>query len=174
MSEKVELTIREVRPSDAKALSEMMKQIGSETEFIVVGERGLGLSIRNLSKELEWLRESDNNVLLVAFDGERMIGAANVRADREERTEHVGEVGICILQEYWGLGIGTYLLEETLFWAENTGVIRRLELRVQVRNKRAVHLYKKMGFDIEATLQRGAKTIRGELLDVYLMSRMID
>lgn len=174
MSEKVELTIREVRSSDAKALSEMMKQIGSETEFIVVGERGLDMPIRYLTKELEWMCESHNNVLLVALDGKKMIGVANVQADKEERTEHIGEVGICLLKEYWGLGIGAYLLEEILFWAENSGVIRRLELRVQIRNERAVHLYEKMGFFIEATLPRGAKTGEGQLVDVYLMSRMIN
>lgn len=174
MSDKIELTIREVEPSDAEQLAAVMKEIGTETEFIVVDERGLGLSIRHLVKELEWLREAHNNILLVALDGERIIGAGNIRADFEERTEHIGEVGICLLKEYWGLGIGSYLLEEMILWAENSGVIRRLELRVQVDNLRAVALYKKMGFCMEATLSRGAKLKNGELRDVYFMSRLID
>lgn len=174
MSNEIELTIREVLPSDAKQLSKVMEQIGSETEFIIMDEHGLGLSVRHLAKELEWLRESNNNLLLVALDGDQIIGVSNVRADREERTEHIGEIGICLLKEYWHLGIGTYLLEETLLWAENSEVIRRLELRVQVRNERAVRLYKKMGFCVEAILQRGAKINDGVFVDVYLMSRMIN
>ena len=35
-------------------------------------------------------------------------------------------------------------------WADHTPAIRRLELTVQARNERAVHLYQKFGFDIEA------------------------
>ena len=52
--------------------------------------------------------------------------------------------------------------------------IRRLELTVQARNKRAVHLYQKFGFGIEGTKKRGARTKNGEFLDVYLMAKLID
>lgn len=65
-------------------------------------------------------------------------------------------------------------MEVALDWAEQTPMIRRLELTVQARNSRAVHLYEKFGFKIEAAKERGAKTKDGEFLDVYLMSRLID
>ena len=50
-------------------------------------------------------------------------------------------------------------------WADHTPEIRRLELTVQARNERAVHLYQKFGFDIEGTKKRGARTKNGEFLD---------
>ena len=45
---------------------------------------------------------------------------------------------------------------------------------VQVRNERAVHLYKKLGFEIEGCQARGACSAEGEFLDVYLMGKLID
>ena len=51
---------------------------------------------------------------------------------------------------YWNQGLGQILLEEGIEWAHSTGVLRKLVLNVQVpRNERAVHLYKKLGFEIE-------------------------
>ncbi len=41
------------------------------------------------------------------------------------------------------------------------GVLRKLVLNVQVRNERAVHLYKKLGFEIEGCQARGACSAEG-------------
>ncbi len=72
------------------------------------------------------------------------------------------------------MGLGTLMLEEIISWAKEMGVLFRLELDVQVRNERAVHLYRKMGFQIEAVMPRGARTDLGEFLDVYKMSYLIE
>ncbi|PQD83266.1 GNAT family N-acetyltransferase, partial [Enterococcus faecium] len=40
--------------------------------------------------------------------------------------------------------------------------------------ERAVYLYRKMGFQIEAVMPRGARTDLGEFLDVYKMSYLIE
>ncbi|WP_269796669.1 GNAT family protein, partial [Streptococcus sp. SM3] len=70
--------------------------------------------------------------------------------------------------------LGQILLEEGIEWAHSTGVLRKLILNVQVRNERAVHLYKKLGFEIEGCQARGACSAEGEFLDVYLMGKLID
>ncbi|WP_161944288.1 GNAT family N-acetyltransferase, partial [Streptococcus suis] len=44
---------------------------------------------------------------------------------------------------------------------------------VQVRNQAAVHLYQKLGFNIEGTQIRGARTDKGEWLDLYYMGKLI-
>ena len=53
-------------------------------------------------------------------------------------------------------------------------MIRRLELTVQARNERAVHLYQAFGFEIDGVQKRGAYLTEGEFLDVYLMGKLID
>ena len=56
--------------------------------------------------------------------------------------QHIGDVFIVVQKAYWNQGLGQILLEEGLEWAHSTGLLRKLVLNVQVRNERAVHLYK--------------------------------
>ena len=66
-----------------------------------------------------------------------------------------------------------FSLEEGIAWAEGTNLLRKLDLSVQVRNERAVHLYQTLGFEIEGLRKRGVYK-EGEYLDVYLMGKLID
>ena len=52
-------------------------------------------------------------------------------------------------KRYWNNGLGSFLLEEAIEWAQASGILRRLQLTVQTRNQAAVHLYQKYGFVIE-------------------------
>ncbi|EME8252349.1 GNAT family N-acetyltransferase [Enterococcus faecium] len=174
MSEEIGIILREAVPDDAKDILSMMEQVNSETEFLALDEAELLLPPETLSEELSYMYESNNNLLLLAINEGTIVGTASVKADSQFRLSHVGEVGISILQEYWGMGLGTLMLEEIINWAKEMGVLFRLELDVQVRNERAVHLYQKMGFQIEEVMPRGARTDLGEFLDVYKMSYLIE
>lgn len=167
-------SIREAVPTDADQLLSVMSKIGSETPYLVMDERGMAMSTAELAENLATLYESPNNVLLVALAGEAIIGTASVSASSKKRMEHIGEIGISILKQYWGYGLGSILMEELIRWAHESHVIRRLELKVQDRNQRAIHVYKKLGFETEAIMPRGAKTDQGEFLDVHLMRLLID
>lgn len=169
----VELTFREAIPEDAPALLSFMKQVEQETEFLAFDEAGLAMEPELLGLNLAAIYESENNLLLVALAGEQIVATASVKAAAQFRLAHVGEVGISVLQAYWGFGIGSWLLGELLEWAKSGGVIRRLELTVQARNERAIHLYEKFGFVTEAVMPRGARSDAGEFLDVNLMSKLI-
>jgi len=167
-------TIRAAIPSDAQALVTVMSKINRETSFLVLDEHGLALNPDTLANNLAAIYTSDNNCLFLALLDEQIIGMASVAAASQARIEHVGEVGISLVKAYWGYGLGTVLLEEILQWAQASSIIRRLELKVQCHNHRAIHLYEKMGFKTEAILSRGAKTDQGTFLDVQLMSLLID
>ncbi len=174
MSEEIGIILREAVPDDAKDILSMMEQVNSETESLALNEAELLLPPETLSEELSYMYESNNNLLLLAINEGTIVGTASVKADSQFRLSHVGEVGISILQEYWGMGLGTLMLEEIINWAKEMGVLFRLELDVQVRNERAVRLYQKMGFQIEAVMPRRARTDLGEFLDVYKMSYLIE
>ena len=55
------------------------------------------------------------------------------------------------------------MLEEVIEWAQASGILRRLQLTVQTRNKAAVHLYQKHGFFIEGCQERGAYIEEGKI-----------
>lgn len=173
MSE-VEITLREAIPADAKALLKVSRQIAKETDFLIMDEVGLGLSEELLSLQLADLYESENNLLLVALADEKIVGLASVKAAPEFTVAHIGELGISVLKEFWGIGLGSALLDEAIYWSETVSPLARLELTVQKRNERAIHLYQKFGFETEAIMHRGARDAQGVFLDVLLMSKMID
>ena len=174
MSEALDVVIREAIPEDAEALLQLSQQVAQETEYLVMDQEGMSLTPELLAVHLDSLYESPNNLLLVVFVDDQLVGNASVKASGEYRIAHIGEIGISILKSFWGMGIGSLLMEEILYWAQETQVIRRLELTVQAQNTRAIRLYQKFGFEKEATMLRGARSDQGEFLDVHLMRRLID
>ncbi|WP_288597781.1 GNAT family N-acetyltransferase [uncultured Streptococcus sp.] len=166
-----EVIVEEAQLSDAKALVDLLSQVSQETDFVVAETI---LSQENMEIFLERHLESVNEICLVVRVGKELAGVLNVSSTSSPQTNHIGDIFIAVQEKYWGYGLGSLLMEVALDWACHTPVIRRLELTVQDRNSRAVHLYEKFGFKIEATKERGAKTKDGEFLDVYLMSRLID
>lgn len=169
-----EVIFKEADASDAKGLHDLLTKVASETEYLSADEGSFHLTVEQLADSLVQRQHSHNQVCLIATIGELVVGVLNISADQRYRVDHIGDVFIAVRQEYWGHGLGQILLEEAIAWAEASGSIRRLELIVQVRNEKAVHIYQKYCFTVEGTKKRGAKTKNGEFLDVYLMGRLID
>ncbi|MBL1227792.1 GNAT family N-acetyltransferase [Enterococcus sp. BWB1-3] len=172
--EQIEITVREAVPDDAEQLVDVLGRVGRETAFLVMDGNGPAVTVEEMAHNLEDLYESPNNILMVALLGDQIVGTASVSASDKKRVEHIGEIGISILKDYWGFGLGSLMMEELIIWAKEGGIIRRLELTVQHRNIRAVQLYEKKGFITETIMPRGAKTDDGEFLDVHLMALLVD
>mgnify|MGYP003465179078 FL=1 len=174
MSEELNITIREAIPDDAAQLLTVMRQIGQETEFLVMDEAGIELPEELLALQLADLYDSPSNVLFLALVDDRIVGTASIKSQPERRIKHIGELGVSILKEYWGLGLGSILIEELLEWAQASQEIFRIELTVQEQNPRAVALYEKFGFKKEALMERGARADDGRFLKVWLMSYLVN
>lgn len=65
------------------------------------------------------------------------------------------------------------MLEEIIAWAKEAGVIKRLEIKVQERNTRALKLYEKVNFETEGIIRRGYLSEDNEYLDIVLMSYLV-
>ncbi len=100
-------------------------------------------------QEAEFLKEktaSPNEIEIVAVVDGVVAGTAGIEAvGAKYKLEHRAELGIAILKEYWGLGIGKALMEACIECAKYAGYTQ-LELNAVAENERAVSLYKKMGF----------------------------
>ena len=82
--------------------------------------------------------------ILVAKDGERVVGFAGYGSYRDETLPDTGEVhSIYILGEYYGTGVGRRLMDTALEKLEGFG---RAALWVLEDNKRAIRFYEKCGF----------------------------
>ena len=170
----LELVIREAEPQDAKSLIDFLNQVGQESDYMTLDDAGILMTEEQMSSFIEHQAASDNQIYLIALLDDAIAGLVSITDDFHERIRHIGQIFIVVKRAFWNQGIGKFLLEEAIDWAENSGVIRRLELTVQVRNERAVHLYQAFGFEIEGIQKRGAYLAEGKFLDVYLMGKLID
>lgn len=172
MSETFDVVIREAVPEDAEGILTHLAKTATETGFMTMGEEGPEISVEAEKEQLAKLYDSVNNVLFVALVDKQVIATASVHGGSSPKVQHIGELGIVVAQDYWGLGLGTAMMEELIHWANASGIIKRLELTVQARNTKARKLYEKLGFTLEAVMPRGVKD-KGEYLDVCLMSLLI-
>ena len=173
LMEELAITLREAVPEDAEQLLRIMKTLDNQTPFLLVNQQSLNHDNNYMAEQIDYIYEQDNQLILLAFNHDELIGVATVMGETDEPVKHIGEIGISILQDYWGCGLGSLMLEEIIYWAEETTIIKRLEIKVQERNQRAIHLYQKMSFEVEGTIRRGFLSENGDYLDIILMSYLL-
>lgn len=88
---------------------------------------------------------SGNQWLFVAEVYGSIIGWC--RAFRDDTDSSQAEIGIGVAEPYRNQGIGTRLLLEIQKLTQFQGV-RQLYLSTRVDNERAIHLFRKLGFDV--------------------------
>jgi ribosomal protein S18 acetylase RimI-like enzyme len=109
---------------------------------------------------------------LVATNGDRVVGWCDVNPVQRPGMRHGGVLGIGLLPEYRGRGLGEMLMLKTLEAALTFG-LARVELSVRHDNARAVGLYRKVGFQIEGR-KRHAIRVDGVYHDLILMGLLFD
>jgi ribosomal protein S18 acetylase RimI-like enzyme len=163
--------VRSATEKDAKKLSQVRLQIDGETENLdrVKGENYIDeTGFKQIIKEDT---ESSKNLFLVAEVNESIVGFSRCEGNKLKRTIHKIEFGVCVLQEYWGYGIGKNLLNESIYWADTNG-IGKITLSVLETNTKAVELYKKYGFEVEGILKKDKILSDGKYYNTILMGRI--
>ena len=87
------------------------------------------------------------------------------------RRRHVMVLGISVLPEAQGQGVGTALMQALCDWADRWGQVLRLELSVYADNVRAIALYQRCGF-VREGLHIGFALRDGQYVDSVSMARM--
>lgn len=167
-----ELIIRKAKIEDSEKLAEYMKAIPLETDFLTFGENELKITAEIEEKIISSIRSKDNSIMLLAIIDGEIAGNCTFRAGERKRVRHTGEFGITVRKPYWGLGIGSILMESLISWAKDTKIIRKINLRVRIDNQKAIKLYEKFGFEKEGILRREFM-IDGEFYDSILMGLLL-
>lgn len=110
------------------------------------------------------------NPHLGAFDGAQMVGWCDICRHSFEIERHGGTLGIGVLPEYRGHGLGRRLIEAALRAADAAG-FERVDLTVRADNIRAATLYERVGFVREGVMRRAVR-LGDEYHDVVLMARL--
>ena len=104
----------------------------------------------------------------VALDGDRVVGWADIFAAWPQATNHRAGLGIGVLPEYRGRGVGSSLLEACIAKAWSQG-LTRVELEVRADNTAAIKLYEKFGF-VREGVKRRAMRFDGTYYDAIEMA----
>ncbi len=104
----------------------------------------------------------------VAVNGSIVVGWADVFPSRADAVANCGTLGMGVLAEYRGRGIGMALLAACLAKASANGV-SRVVLEVRADNSNAINLYEKAGFAVEARM-RNAMRFDGVYYEALQMS----
>lgn len=150
-------SIRDTRPEDAAALSELIDQVAHERRYLA-GTKGF--PVEATASFIQHVA-SINGVHIVAEDGCRIIGWCDITPHTFEGMTHVARLGMGLSPTYRGKGDGRKLLRAAISRAFMKGT-ERIELEVFASNISAVKLYENSGFICE-----GRKIKARRLDDVY-------
>lgn len=114
---------------------------------------------------------SKDGPIYYALDGDKVVGWGDVFPQDNPRQKHRGSLGMGLLPEYRGKGIGSALLENVIKKAKQFG-LEKIELHVYTTNEPAITLYRKFGFTQEGTIKKYRK-LDGEYFDCLAMAKFL-
>lgn len=100
-----------------------------------------------------------------------MVGWCDALPHWQAARAHTAVLGLGVLADFRGRGIGTALLRATLERARAAG-LTRIELTVRKNNQRVVPLYERFGFMHEG-IQRNAICVDGAYEDLVCMGLLL-
>ena len=112
------------------------------------------------------------DLMLVAERAGEVVGSCGLHpAGTQLRRRHAMMLGISVLREAQGSGVGTAMMQALCEYADRWMGVLRLELNVYADNARAIALYRKFGFVTEGLL-RGYAMRDGRYADSLVMARI--
>jgi len=105
---------------------------------------------------------------IVAVAGGEVIGSIHVHASGHG----FGEIGMAIVREWRGRGVGSALMEAAIAWARENN-LHKLSLGVFAHNTAGLALYRKYGFVEEGRRIKHYRRQSGELWDSIEMGLLL-
>ena len=166
--------VREGSESDGLALYQYKSKIFAETELLLQAPDDFESDPDREAVFLRRFRASQNSIYLIACREDVILGTLSLFGGPYRRTRHVAQLGMGVLQESWGLGIGGALMDESMTWARNNPLLSKLGLQVYDTNERAINLYEKKGFEREGLLKGDVQLDDGTPVDLVVMSCFLE
>lgn len=162
--------IRKAMSCDAAQIIEVMGNT-EESGFMLFAPGERKITPEGLAKLIDSMNSQLKSGLFIAIENERIIGYMIVRNENSERVAHRASIVIGVHSDRRGKGVGRALFTSVLSWAKQVA-LHRLELTVIATNENAIHLYKKMGFEVEG-VKKDSLCIEGGFVDEYYMARIV-
>lgn len=167
------LTIREANIDDAEAIIAFVKAIGDESDNLTFSGAEFITTLEEEKAILKDHAEKENQIFVIALIDGKIVGQMNARASQKSRLRHACEIGISTRKHHWGKGVATEVLTYLIEWATANPIIKKINLKANVDNTKAIALYERMGFEHEGVHTRDFY-LHGEFKDSVSMGLIID
>jgi RimJ/RimL family protein N-acetyltransferase len=137
------ITLRPARPDDAAAIIAAVRSSSQERSYVLMEVYGKDAATQRAYIER---LDSEHNLFLVATVNEQVVGILALLDFLVCSTPGPClNVGVHVVREWRGRGLGSAMLRYALRWAKEHEY-RRLEADIFTTNERSVHLFDKAGF----------------------------
>lgn len=165
----IHLVMRQAETADSRALISLLQELERELDYLVISG---DMSVEQQEALLYQYQQSWNSLYLVVEADGQLVGIASLAGEQHPLLAHRATLGIALLEDYWGYGIGSVLIEELLEFAAHSQ-IEMITLEVVSENERAISLYQKYQFKEVGCFSNYIKT-KCHCFDAILMERHIE
>ena len=166
--------LRNGTAEDGQALLDNFIQTHAQTDFLIDYPDEITMTVEQERQFLKDKAESENEIEILAEAEGSVVGSAGIWCIRnKEKIRHRAGFGIGVNEAYWGLGIGRALTEACIKCAKAAGY-KQLELDVIADNKKALALYKSLGFVDYGRNPRGINLRTSGYHELVLMRLELD
>ena len=165
-----EITIKSAGPEDALKTKLHREKVSAETHFLAREPEDGPWNLEMIRARFENIANDGREFMVNAYLGDELIGELGITTVRPHiKYLHRAYLGMSVLQEYTGMGLGSFMMAIALEQARANGY-EQVELGVYSDNARARHLYSKMGFKEYGINPRAFKLPDGTYNDEIIMA----
>ena len=167
----VTISLRDAVESDAKNVIEYMRKVNSESKNLMREPEEFTLTVEQEEKFIKMATDSPNACFLIALDGDLVICSTGFHGNSLKRVNHRVSLGISVLEDYQGQGIGRFVMEALITRALKLKKTK-MDLEVRIDNSSAIHLYESLGFKEEGIIKRGF-FVDEKYVDLLVMGKLL-
>lgn len=139
--------IRSVQEAEAGQVLALQKLLARETEYY-------GRTPEEIDEKTEYwqlgyinrMNSDTTSAMLGCYVEGKPVGIGKIWFETRTRECHRATISVAVLESFWGRGVGTNLIHRLIEVARYSKVITQVELQVVASNRRAIRLYRKIGF----------------------------
>ncbi len=169
---KNEVSIKEFQDFDVGDIYKIVRQIYLTSGFMSDDFDRKFPSIAHFNKHFLQILEKRSSFFLVAISQNKPVGYLVLEANPAKNLRHTATLNMGVTDKFRGMGVGKYLLGQSLQKAKDDGCTEIVYLMVRADHGGAIQLYKNAGFHTLTKLEKDTK-INNEYFDGLLMRKFI-